>query len=150
MRLNWSELSVHSDRVVAREEAVRLAAAALTTERRKAFFNESERRFRDPDTYAVLSYCVGFGLHHVYLGHWRAFLLDLVTAVVFWWALLSWLWSRDGSLWLAGAAFLYTTADFIYCLTFGEWIVRRENVTRQEQWLAAHPASQQGGPRASL
>lgn len=136
MRIDWPELKIESRAVVAREEAVRARAAALNDVRRRTFFEESERRFRDPDTYAVLTYCAGFGLHHLYVGHWRAFFIDLVAALLFWWMLIAWLWSRDGSLWVAAAAFVYSTADFVYCLTFGEWIVRRENVARQEASLA--------------
>ena len=45
------------------------------------FFKESDKRLKDPDTYAALNYIFIAGLHHFYLGKWQRGLLNIV---VFW------------------------------------------------------------------
>jgi TM2 domain-containing membrane protein YozV len=45
------------------------------------FFKESDKKLKDPDTYAALNYIFIAGLHHFYLGKWQRGLLNIV---VFW------------------------------------------------------------------
>lgn len=65
--------------VNAEEERLRALAAALPDAQRKAFYQESKRRLRDPDTYAVLNWFFLAGLHHFYLGKWEWGLLNLAV-----------------------------------------------------------------------
>jgi len=63
--------------VDAREEELRLEVRELPDEQRKAYFEQTERRLKDPDTYAVLNYLFIAGLHHFYLGRWFRGLINL-------------------------------------------------------------------------
>ncbi|MFC1537070.1 TM2 domain-containing protein [Pseudomonadota bacterium] len=65
--------------VDAREEELRLEARELLDEQRKAYFEQTERRLKDPDTYAVLNYLFIAGLHHFYLGRWFRGLINLAV-----------------------------------------------------------------------
>ena len=65
--------------VDAREEELRLEARELPDEQRKAYFEQTERRLKDPDTYAVLNYLFIAGLHHFYLGRWFRGLINLAV-----------------------------------------------------------------------
>ena len=64
-----------------REEKIRLLVRELPDRDRLAFFKESEKQLKDPDTYAVLNYIFIAGLHHFYLGKWRH---GLVNIAIFW------------------------------------------------------------------
>jgi hypothetical protein len=61
----------------AEEDRLRAAAARLPDSERAAFYREARRRFRDPDTYAVLNWFFMVGLHHFYLGRHLRGLLDI-------------------------------------------------------------------------
>jgi len=65
--------------VDAREEELRLEVRELPDEQRKAYFEQTERRLKDPDTYAVLNYLFIAGLHHFYLGRWFRGLINLAV-----------------------------------------------------------------------
>ena len=65
--------------VDAREEELRLEVRELPDEQRKAYFEQAERRLKDPDTYAVLNYLFIAGLHHFYLGRWFRGLINLAV-----------------------------------------------------------------------
>jgi TM2 domain-containing membrane protein YozV len=80
-----------------KEESIRKLVRELTDEKRRTFFKESEKKLRDPDTYATLNYIFIAGLHHFYLGQW---LYGLVNMSIFW----------------AGIAMLFT--DYLYIGVF--------------------------------
>ena len=50
------------------EEAIRIRVRALSDEQRLAFFSQTEKSLKDPDTYAALNFFFIAGLHHFYLG----------------------------------------------------------------------------------
>lgn len=66
----------------AEEERQRAEVAALPPEQRKAYHAEAVRRIRDPDTYAALNWSLLLGAHHVYVGDWLRFSLDLAAVIV--------------------------------------------------------------------
>ena len=63
------------------EESIRKMVRELSDEMRLSFFKESEKKLKDPDTYAALKYLFITGLHHFYLGKWGRGLMNIV---VFW------------------------------------------------------------------
>ncbi|WP_028671054.1 membrane protein [Saccharospirillum impatiens] len=65
----------------AEEERIRTLVRALPDEKRADFFRRSEKKLKDPDTYATLNFIFMAGLHHFYLGRWARGLLNIV---VFW------------------------------------------------------------------
>jgi hypothetical protein len=64
-----------------KEESIRKLVRELSDEKRLIFFTESEKKLKDPDTYATLNYIFIAGLHHFYLGQW---LFGLINICVFW------------------------------------------------------------------
>ena len=64
-----------------KEESIRKLVRELSDEKRLIFFKESEKKLKDPDTYATLNYIFIAGLHHFYLGQW---LFGLINICVFW------------------------------------------------------------------
>ncbi|HKI60453.1 MAG TPA: hypothetical protein VKA23_05415 [Mariprofundaceae bacterium] len=65
--------------VDAREEELRLTIRELPDAQRKSYFEQAERRLKDPDTYAVLNYLFIAGLHHFYLGRWIRGVVNLAV-----------------------------------------------------------------------
>jgi hypothetical protein len=51
-----------------KEETIRKLVRELPDNSRLMFFKESDKKLKDPDTYAVLNYIFIAGLHHFYLG----------------------------------------------------------------------------------
>ena len=68
-------------KVEEKEEAIRKLVRELPDNSRRMFFKESDKKLKDPDTYAALNYIFIAGLHHFYLGKWQRGLLNIV---VFW------------------------------------------------------------------
>lgn len=52
------------------EERIRRLVLELPDEQRLQFFQQTEQRLKDPDTYATLNYLFIAGLHHFYLQKW--------------------------------------------------------------------------------
>jgi TM2 domain-containing membrane protein YozV len=69
------------EEVQEKEESIRKLVRELPDDRRLKFFKESEKKLKDPDTYATLNYIVIAGLHHFYLGKWGR---GCINIVVFW------------------------------------------------------------------
>lgn len=66
-----------SEQVLETEERLRKCVRALPDDKRLAFYQQAERRLKDPDTYAALNYLFIAGLHHFYLGKWVRGLLNI-------------------------------------------------------------------------
>lgn len=62
--------TLRQDPVRAEEERLREQLRALDDQQRAAFYRVCNRKLKDPDTYAVLNWCLLVGLHHFYLGRW--------------------------------------------------------------------------------
>lgn len=72
---------VSKEIVQEKEERIRKLVRELSDEKRLIFFKASEKKLKDPDTYATLNYIFIAGLHHFYLGQW---LYGLVSISIFW------------------------------------------------------------------
>lgn len=59
------------------EEGLRRELEALSDGERGAFYEQAQRAYKDPDTYATLCYLWISGLHHFYLQRWRRGLADV-------------------------------------------------------------------------
>jgi len=70
------------DEVTAEEERLRQLVRQLPEDMRFAFFQQAEKRLKDPDTYAVLNYLFVAGLHHFYLGNWLRGLINIFVFLV--------------------------------------------------------------------
>ena len=75
-------LTLRASDVEAETEAIRLAVRALPDEDRAAYFRLTERRMKDPDTYATLNWSLVAGAHHAYLGNWLRFAIDLMGTLL--------------------------------------------------------------------
>lgn len=64
-----------------KEDSIRTLVRELPDDGRLMFFKETEKKLKDPDTYATLNYIFIAGLHHFYLGKWGR---GLVNIVIFW------------------------------------------------------------------
>ena len=73
---------LNPDAIRAEEDAIRDRLAALSPEQRKAYYQMSEDRIRDPDTYATVNYFLVCGLHHFYLGRWVRGAINLIAFLV--------------------------------------------------------------------
>ncbi|MBF0133735.1 MAG: hypothetical protein HQL75_14265 [Magnetococcales bacterium] len=73
------------------EDQLRLHVGHLSEESKKRYYAIVKPRIRDPDTYAVLCWSLGLGLHHVYLRRWWSFALDLATSVGIYLILILWM-----------------------------------------------------------
>ncbi|HAT50576.1 MAG: hypothetical protein HQL07_19480 [Nitrospirae bacterium] len=73
------------------EDQLRLQVGRLSEESRRRYYATIKPLIRDPDTYAVLCWSLGLGLHHVYLRRWWSFLLDLATSVGIYLILVIWM-----------------------------------------------------------
>lgn len=63
------------------QDQIRRQIREMSDEQRRTFYDLSEKKIKDPDTYATLNYIFIAGLHHFYLGKW---LLGLINITVFW------------------------------------------------------------------
>lgn len=78
------------------EESIRRRVRELPDAKKQEYFRLLQRKIRDPDTYAVLSYFFLLGLRHMYLGAWFRGILDFLLLCVGiillivgnWWGLL--------------------------------------------------------------
>ncbi|CAM3770181.1 hypothetical protein VA7868_03437 [Vibrio aerogenes CECT 7868] len=66
----------------AKEEQLRQQVNASAEEIRKAFFREQADQIKDPDTYAVLNYMFIGGFHHLYLGRYKLFAMDISLTII--------------------------------------------------------------------
>ncbi len=70
---------LNSEQVLETEERLRKSVRTLPDDKRLAFYQQAERRLKDPDTYAALNYLFIAGLHHFYLGKWVRGLLNITV-----------------------------------------------------------------------
>lgn len=62
-----------------KEEAIREQVGRLSDGQRLEFYRLSEKRLKDPDTYAVLNWLFIAGLHHLYLRRWMRGMVNLTV-----------------------------------------------------------------------
>lgn len=121
------------------EEALRARERALPEAALQDYRSANRKTIKDPDTYAVLVYGLGFGLHHIYIGHVIWFLLDAVASAIFWGnVIMAMTTDAAPTLALMFIAMLYNVVDFVYCLFSSQAIVRRRNFHASEKLLALY------------
>jgi len=64
-----------------KEESIRQLVRELPETTRAAFYRETEKQLKDPDTYATLNYLFIAGLHHFYLGKWARGVINISVFV---------------------------------------------------------------------
>lgn len=129
------------------DDRLRSHLCALPDARRRDYYDAVNPRLRDPDTFVVLCWSLGFlGLHHLYLGRWLAFVRDLVAGAcvvglaIFW--MLNGEWSHTAILFVIAVAI--TVFDTLYNLVFSQRIVQKHNIMLGLAWLNqnGHPLEQ--------
>lgn len=120
------------------ENGLRARLRALTDAQRKAYYDRTKPRLRDPDTYAVLCWTFGLGLHHLYLSKIRSFFLDLLTGVCIYGSVLAWVFTSN---WffpvLLILSLLYSFFDLVFSLVLSQRVVQRYNISTGYQSLIA-------------
>lgn len=64
-----------------KEEILRGKILELNEEDRLKFYSTQQEKIKDPDTYATLNYMFFLGLHHLYSGQYKTFLVEF-TAII--------------------------------------------------------------------
>lgn len=80
--MKWKRKMASNEEVQDKEESIRKLVRDLPDDKKFRFFKESEKKLKDPDTYATLNYIFIAGLHHFYLGKWRRGLLNIAVFCV--------------------------------------------------------------------
>ncbi len=128
--MSWFDFTVDDEALSEREEALRARLGQFSDGQRKTYYQTYKKALRDPDTYAVLVYSLGFGLHHVYLGRYLRFALDFVTSAIFYLNIIAWFFSGEFfSPWLSLFCLAYNVVDFVHSLFWSQRIVASHNVT---------------------
>ncbi len=118
----------------AREEELRLKERSLSDQSLKYYRQDVTRRIKDPDTYAVLVWGLGFGLQHLYLGRMGQFVVELVIGLLFWGGVISQFASDDPiPIWVLVAAFSYGVYSTLNSLIRAQVIVRTHNAHLSER-----------------
>jgi len=74
-------MKLNSDEIEEEENRYRDVVLELPDDRRKEFYILSNKRIKDPDTYATLNWFFLAGLHHFYLGKWIRGIFNLTFFV---------------------------------------------------------------------
>jgi hypothetical protein len=89
-------------------------------------------KVKDPDTFATLTFCLGLGIHHIYLGKFFAFLLDFFTSLYWIFAVFTYAFVVSGfnkeSVYIFIFCITYSFLDWVVCLFFSQRIVRKHNI----------------------
>ncbi|WP_020592395.1 TM2 domain-containing protein [Kiloniella laminariae] len=109
------------EEVLAREEKLRKQVRDLPDDQRLSFFRETEKRLKDPDTYATLNYIFIAGLHHFYLGKWGR---GIANITIF---LIAVIFLFTGNIALGVLVFLVITAFELFELFRSQLIVQHYN-----------------------
>ncbi len=64
------------------EDELRLLVSELNSEEKKEYYKGLESKLKDPDTFAVLSYFIMFGLQNAYAGRFKLFFGESLVAIV--------------------------------------------------------------------
>ncbi len=124
-----------------KEESIRKLVRKLPDDMRLTFFKESEKKLKDPDTYATLNYIFIAGLHHFYLGKWGH---GLINIVVFWVGVLLLFSNYTG----IGVIIIIAISIFeLYQLFKSQTIVQEHNNgVMEEIYQGIHKAYKTGHP----
>ena len=70
------------EKIEEREENIRERIKNISGDQRVLYYNEVNKRIKDPDTYATLNYFFIVGVHHFYLGKWIRGSLNIFFCVI--------------------------------------------------------------------
>ena len=70
------------EKIEEREENIRERIKNISSDQRVLYYNEINKRIKDPDTYASLNYFFMVGIHHFYLGRWIRGFLNIFFCVI--------------------------------------------------------------------
>lgn len=118
--MKWETKMLSKEEVQAKEESIRKLVRELPDNSRLLFFKESEKKLKDPDTYAALNFIFVAGLHHFYLGKWERGLLNIVV----FWAGVILLFTNDTS---AGVIIIIAISLFEFYELFKAQIIVQEH-----------------------
>ncbi len=136
--MNLFELDQSTD-LDNREEDIRRKESGLSQFDLLSYRQQITKNTKDPDTYAVLVYSLGLGVHHLYLKKYLHFFLDFITGLTFWISLILFVFNGHGLPWqVTILAIIYNVLDFIYCLCFSQKIVRLWNIEFAEGLVRKH------------
>ena len=71
-----------TEKIEEREENIRERIKNINSDQRANYYNEVNKRIKDPDTYASLNYFFMVGIHHFYLGRWIRGFLNIFFCVI--------------------------------------------------------------------
>ena len=71
-----------NDKILKKEDLIRQEIQDLSIENKKSFYAKTEKKIKDPDTYAVLNWLLLAGLHHFYLQKWTQGIINLTLFVI--------------------------------------------------------------------
>ena len=71
-----------TEKIEEREENIRERIKNISSDQRANYYNEVNKRIKDPDTYASLNYFFMVGIHHFYLGRWIRGFLNIFFCVI--------------------------------------------------------------------
>lgn len=124
------DLEISSEKLEQQEELLRKKQSLLNSELKKKYSSDYLKKIKDPDTYVTLCFCIGLGLHHLYLNKKLFFFIDFVTSV-YWILSLIFFFTGSSSIFSLGLGiicFIYSIADFVYCLVMSQLIVKKFNI----------------------
>ena len=109
------------------EEDLRQRVRALPGDKQRLFYRSEAKNVKDPDTYAVLVYGFGLGLHHFYLKQYLSGILDLLVLLVGCVLLFF-----HSTVWLGLLVLILLTGFELMKLFYSQRIVREYNLSRAQ------------------
>lgn len=67
------------EEVEEKEESLRCKVQQLEPSQQKVFYQRQSKLLKDPDTYATMNWFCIIGLHHLYLGRYAIFAIELTV-----------------------------------------------------------------------
>ncbi|WP_298445247.1 TM2 domain-containing protein [uncultured Ferrimonas sp.] len=108
------------------EEQLRAQVNALSSEQKKAFYQQQGKALKDPDTYAALNWLFLGGVHHFYLGKYRLFFIEIIILLCSGIAILQ---GYNEAIYMILAVVIYELPQ----LFFSQKIARQYNLERSTE-----------------
>ncbi|MCE0495866.1 hypothetical protein [Vibrio salinus] len=71
-----------TESIEVKEEMLRLAVSELSDEKRHLYYQHISDEIKDPDTYAVLTWSLIGGFHHLYLKKYPQFIVEFTVLII--------------------------------------------------------------------
>ena len=102
------------------EDLLRQRVNELPEEKKKIYYQLQATKLKDPDTYAALNWFFLGGFHHLYLGKYTLFIIE-ITLLIF--CLIEFVLGYQSAVFILGAIVLYELPQ----LFFSQKIARQHN-----------------------